>query len=265
MGGRSWVNKGTLTIASDERIFFGYFTGGTNTLTNAVGATIELASTYSTPLDFYTGSASITDLGTLNQSVTGSHAISGSIAFNNGGTVNVNAGTLAIGGGGTDTGVYAVAAGAELNFAGGTRDLVSGSDVSGAGSVIVSGGTVNANGSFSIAGSGASLSVSGGTLNVNGGAASGQLVSTTLTGGVELEHGGGGVAAECGVGGRDARWDGCGDRDRRCDGDGHEFPEWPGSIDDARCNLGEHGGGGRVLGCDGREIVGEQGDADDRE
>ena len=73
-----------------------------NTLTNAVGGTIELASSNATPLDFYTGSASITNLGTLNLSVAGSHAIN--IAFSNGGIVHVNTGTLAIGGDGTDTG-----------------------------------------------------------------------------------------------------------------------------------------------------------------
>ena len=65
-----------------------------------------LASSNPTPLDLYTGSASITNVGTLNQTVAGSHGIHGNIAFNNGGAVNVSAGTLVVGGGGTDSGVY---------------------------------------------------------------------------------------------------------------------------------------------------------------
>src|SRR5207237_10560801 len=63
--GKSWVNQGTLTIGGDERILFGYSNGGTNSLTNAAGGSIVLASAYSAPLDFYTGSASVSNLGTL--------------------------------------------------------------------------------------------------------------------------------------------------------------------------------------------------------
>ena len=157
MGGKSWVNKGTLTIGSDERLLFGYFTGGFNSLTNAAGGTIELASSNATPLDFYTGSGSITNLGTLNQSAAGSHGISGSLAFNNGGAVNVDTGTLVIGGGGTDTDVYAVDAGAALNFSGGTRNFDAGSDISGPGQLIVSGATVNASVPLSLAASDTAL------------------------------------------------------------------------------------------------------------
>ena len=173
------MNKGTLTIASDERIYFGYFTGGFNTLTNAAGGTIELASSNATPLDFYTGSASITNLGTLNLSVAGSHAISGNITFNNGGTVNVNTGSLAIGSGGTDTGVYAIAAGGSLNFVGGTRSFDAGTDITGAGSLTVSGATVNANVPLTLAGT-TGVVISGGSLNFN---AAQSLPSLVLAGG----------------------------------------------------------------------------------
>ena len=116
VGGKSWVNEGTLTVAGDERVFFGFTGGGANSLTNAVGGTIELASSFGTPLDFFTGTASVTNLGTLIVSAVGSHTISGGIAFANSGSVEVNAGTLVVGGGGTDTGVYVVAAGAGLSF-----------------------------------------------------------------------------------------------------------------------------------------------------
>ena len=111
-GGRSWVNEGTLTIASDERLYFGYASGGLNTLTNAVGGTIVLASSNATPLDLYTGSGSITNLGTLNQTVAGSHAISPSIAFDTSGTINVDAGTLVLNRSLTNLGTLSIAPGA---------------------------------------------------------------------------------------------------------------------------------------------------------
>ena len=69
VGGKSWVNQGTLTIAGDERVFFGFSSGGSNSLTNAAGATVNLASSFATPFDFWTGTASVTNLGTLTSSV----------------------------------------------------------------------------------------------------------------------------------------------------------------------------------------------------
>ena len=117
-GGKSWVNKGTLTIASDERILFGYASGGLNTLTNAAGGTIVLASSNVTPLDFYTGAASITNLGTLNLTVAGSHAISSSIAFDTSGTIHVDAGTLVLNRSLTSLGMFSIAPGARATIAG---------------------------------------------------------------------------------------------------------------------------------------------------
>ncbi|HEY3182667.1 MAG TPA: hypothetical protein VGJ77_07535, partial [Gaiellaceae bacterium] len=184
VGGKSWVNQGSATISGDERLLFGFSTGGSNSLTNAAGATLSLASSSATPLDFWTGTASVTNLGTLNSSVAGSHAVATNIAFANGGTVNVTAGTLTVRAGGTDTGLYSVAAGATLNFSGGTRNLEAGSDVGGAGTLVVSGGTVTANASLGIAAAGAALSVSGGALNVNTSAVSGLLAPVTVSGGV---------------------------------------------------------------------------------
>ena len=43
-GGKTWVNEGVLTVAGDDAIYFGYTSGGTNTLTNAAGATLNLSS-----------------------------------------------------------------------------------------------------------------------------------------------------------------------------------------------------------------------------
>ena len=183
-GGKTWINQGVLTIGSDERLDFGLTTGGSNTLTIAVGATLNLSSTSATPLDFFTGTATLNNAGTLHQTVAGAHAIAGSIAFNNTGTVTVDAGTLTIGAGGTDTGTYAVDAAATLNFSGGTRTLGAGTNVTGLGRLTVSGATVNANALLDIASTGAALSVSSGTLNVGPTAASGTLAPVTLSGGV---------------------------------------------------------------------------------
>ena len=166
--GKTWVNEGTLTVAGDDSIYFGYSSGGTNTLTNAAGATLNLSSTNATPLSFYTGTARLNNFGTLNQTVAGAHAIAGGIAFNNSGTVNVDAGTLTIAGGGTDTGLYDVDTGTTLNFSGGTRNLGAGTNITGLGTLAVSGATVNANNLLGIAATGAALNVSSGVLNVNG-------------------------------------------------------------------------------------------------
>ncbi len=93
-GGKTWVNEGELTIGGDDYLYFGYTSGGTNTLTNAAGGTLNLSSTNATPLNRYTGTAVLNNEGTLNLTVSGSHAIDNSIAFHNSGTVNIDAGTL---------------------------------------------------------------------------------------------------------------------------------------------------------------------------
>ena len=188
MGGKSWTNQGAITVGGDDRILFGFSTGGTNTLTNAAGATLNLTSTFATPIDFFTGTATLNNAGTLNLTVAGAHTISGSIVFNNTGTVNVDTGTLIIGGSGTDTGTYAVDAGTTLNLSGGTRNLNTGSNITGAGAFAVSGATVSANDKLDIAATGAALSVSGGTLNVGANATAGLLAPVTISGDAELQH-----------------------------------------------------------------------------
>ncbi len=160
-GGKTWVNEGELTLGGDDYLYFGYFSGGTNTLTNATGATLNLSSTHATPLNRYTGTAVLTNEGTLNLTVSGSHAIDSGVAFHNSGTVNVDAGTLVIEGSGTDTGEYAVDAGATLDFRGGTRNLSAGTSVVGSGTWAVSGGTVNINDALEVS----ALELRGGTLS----------------------------------------------------------------------------------------------------
>src|SRR5450759_4675444 len=114
IGGKTWINQGTLTVGGDDLIGFGYYSGGNNTLTNAAGATLNLSSSNGTPLNYYGGyggTATLNNYGTLNQTATSSISISGSIAFNSTGTVNVSAGTLTISSNGTDTGTYNISAG----------------------------------------------------------------------------------------------------------------------------------------------------------
>jgi len=62
-GGKTWINQGTLTVGGDDLIYFGVSSGGANVLTNAVGGTLNLSSTYSTPLQFYTGTATVNNAG----------------------------------------------------------------------------------------------------------------------------------------------------------------------------------------------------------
>ncbi|ROZ64162.1 CARDB domain-containing protein [Ramlibacter sp. WS9] len=182
-GGKNWINQGTLTVGGDDFLWFGYPNGGTNTLTNAAGATLNLSTTHSSPLNFYTGTATLNNAGTINQTVAGGHDINGSIAFNNTGTVNVNAGALSVNGNGTDTGTYNVSAGTILNFGGGTRNLNAGSNVTGAGTLEAVGGTVNANGQLGITNTGAALIVNNGTISIGSSAVSGTLVPVTISGG----------------------------------------------------------------------------------
>ena len=52
--GKNWVNQGTLTVGGDGLIYFGAYNGGATSLTNAAGATLNLTSSYSTPLQIST-------------------------------------------------------------------------------------------------------------------------------------------------------------------------------------------------------------------
>ena len=163
-GGKTWVNEGTLTIGSDDRILFGWPTAGAGHFVNAAGATVILASTYVNPFDVNSsGAHTFVNEGTLRQTAAGAHAVQAGIAFINTGTVNVETGTFTIGSSGTDTGTYTVPAGATLNFSGGIRTLAEAAAVNGAGTLQVTNATVN------VSGLGMTLRVllSSGTLNFN--------------------------------------------------------------------------------------------------
>ena len=181
-GGKTWVNEGTLTIGSDDRILFGWPTAGAGHFVNAAGATVILASTYVNPFDVNSsGAHTFVNEGTLRQTAAGAHAVQNGIAFINTGTVNVETGTFTVGGTGTgtDTGTYSIASGATLNFSGGSRTLAETTVVSGPGTVQVTGaGTVNVSG----LGVTAPILVGNGTLNFNA-TSDVVLTSVTLAGG----------------------------------------------------------------------------------
>ena len=104
------------------------------------------------------------------------------LAFNNTGTVKVDAGTLALVGGGNSPGQFKVAAGSTLQFGGGTMAL--GKAVSNAGTVRVSNGIVNAAEGLVLGGS---TVISGGTLNLGG---SSQFERFDFVGGGSLNNSG---------------------------------------------------------------------------
>ncbi|WP_428504011.1 PEP-CTERM sorting domain-containing protein [Roseateles sp.] len=107
---------------------------------------------------------------------------SSGLAFNNTGTVKVDAGTLALVGGGNSPGQFKVAAGSTLQFGGGTMTL--GKAVSNAGTVRVSNGIVNAADGLVLGGS---TVISGGTLNLGG---SSQFERFDFVGGGSLNNSG---------------------------------------------------------------------------
>ncbi|HNK18159.1 MAG TPA: CARDB domain-containing protein, partial [Piscinibacter sp.] len=181
-GGQTWVNAGVLTVSGGGYINFGANGGGSNTLVNAAGATLNLNSSSSDPLTYYSGTAIINNAGTLNHTVSGAHSISNGIIFNNTGAVNVTAGALSINGSGSDTGTYSVDAGANCNFGGGTRTISAASTVtiSATGAVQITGGTTSVNGTVTGTGS---FNVAGGTLAGTGVIGSNMTLSNGTVGG----------------------------------------------------------------------------------
>ena len=102
----------------------------------------------------------------------------GAVAFNNAGTVNVDAGTLSLAGGGSDTGGFSVSAGT-LGFDGGTTTLGSGSSVSVASTVEFGAGTVHDAGTYNVTGT---TLIDGGTADFSGSGAA-QTNNLTLSSG----------------------------------------------------------------------------------
>ena len=151
-------------MGGDDRILFGFSSGGNNTLNNTATGTLNLSSTAAGPVGLFTGTATVNNAGTLNQTAAGAHAFEG-VPFNNTGTVNVDAGTLRANGGGTNSGLYALDAGTTLEFSGGTHNVNGGTTITGPGSLLVSAGTVNL--ATGVSATLPAITISGGTFNFN--------------------------------------------------------------------------------------------------
>ncbi|MDZ4254036.1 MAG: CARDB domain-containing protein, partial [Sulfuritalea sp.] len=154
-GGKAWINQGTLTVGGDDHLYFGAYSEGNNTLTNAAGATLNLSSSNGYPVNIYSGTATINNAGTLNQTATGSHTIHNNISFNNTGTVNVTAGTLSYGSNLTNQGTINVTPGARFNVSGSftntaTATLSVGLANASTMGVLAVGGTANLNGTLDV-------------------------------------------------------------------------------------------------------------------
>src|SRR5262249_14387997 len=171
MLGRLVNNNGTATITNGNSIDF----TGNGVWNNNVGATFVLQGSVSLGNFFAGPTSGFNNFGTLNKIGPDGSASIG-VAFNNSGSVDVQAGTLTLGGGGIGGSTFTVEAGAVL--AAGNYTLQN-ATVTGAGvlqvstfntltvagastvqNMILSGGTVNANAALDVQ----NLTVSGGTL-----------------------------------------------------------------------------------------------------
>jgi hypothetical protein len=149
-------NHGTATITNGNSIDF----RGNAVWNNDAGATFGLQGSGSLATFFAGPAAAFNNFGTLNKTAPGGTASIG-VAFNNSGTVDVQAGTLNLGGGGSGSGTFTVEAGAVLTAGNYTLQNAT---VSGAGVLQV--GTFN---SLTVAGPStvANLTVNGGTVTAN--------------------------------------------------------------------------------------------------
>ena len=93
---------------------------------------------------------SFNNAGTFTKSGAGTTTEFYYVAFNNGGTADVQQGTLKLRSGGNSSGSFAVASGAVLELAGGTHTLAASSSVSGTGTVQFSNDTTTINGSYAV-------------------------------------------------------------------------------------------------------------------
>src|SRR5678815_5470742 len=110
------------------------WTGNTGANNNAIqfhnGGTINNTGTFNDNNTFASfiehntgGPHNFNNIGTYNKTANTITTVDFGVAFNNTGTVNIDAGTLRPSGGGTSTGVFNIAAGAMLQFIDGPSTL----------------------------------------------------------------------------------------------------------------------------------------------
>jgi len=155
LDGRTLVNAGTATWTSDGQYDRTSMAAGA-TIDNQAGATFTITGVPSIS-GSQTPTSTFNNAGTLIRSGASGAAVFSSVAFNNSGSVQVQAGDLDLPGG-DSTGSFQVSSGATLGFGAGgsrgTQTLESTSRIDGAGTVFFDGGTVNLMGTYDLGAAG---------------------------------------------------------------------------------------------------------------
>ncbi len=163
-GGWTVTADGTTDWTSGT-LYFGYdpvgdSVGGTNTFVNAKGASFADQDTAGDQIYVYSGTGIFDNAGLFDKTAaSGGSTTTVTTAFDNSGTLEVDAGTVDLTGGGTDSGRFTGVGAVE--FAGGTTTLEARSSVTAA-EVLFAGGTTDIAGHYDVSGS---TTVSGGTAN----------------------------------------------------------------------------------------------------
>ena len=127
--------------------------GGTGFLALAQGAVFSNTGVFEALSDadvanFFGGSATFLNAGTLIKTGAGTTTAFSGVTFNNTGTVDVQSGALSLAAGGTSSGAFTIGGAATLEFAGGVSTLTSPSSVTGTGTLRFASGTTNLLGTY---------------------------------------------------------------------------------------------------------------------
>jgi len=127
--------------------------GGTGFLALAQGAVFSNTGVFEALSDadvanFFGGSATFLNAGTLIKTGAGTTTAFSGVTFNNTGTVDVQSGTLSLAAGGTSSGAFTIGGAATLEFAGGVSTLTTASSVAGTGTLRFASGTTNLLGTY---------------------------------------------------------------------------------------------------------------------
>jgi Ca2+-binding RTX toxin-like protein len=135
------TNSGYLTIS-------GYYDKYLNTQLNNTG-TIEFQTGDIVDYDDDSIIGTLNNSGTFKKTTTGTATIG--VAFNNTGTVNVEAGTLVLSGGGVNSGIFNITSGKTLEIDNSVYTFTNAAKINGSGKFLISGGTLKADGNLTLA------------------------------------------------------------------------------------------------------------------
>ena len=170
----TWLNSGQAYFYGGEtqgKLLFSGTGAGANTFTNLGSFLIQEGVLAEEIVGGTAPNRLFDNRGNFTKSSGAANVQTINAAFQNSGSVTVNAGSLRILGSGTDSGTYQLNNGSQtstLDFGAGTRDLRAASPVTGPGTLKVSGGTVNVTNPLVI-GNGTLLAMTGGALNLSAG------------------------------------------------------------------------------------------------